>query len=174
MAFNLVRCLGLSAAVALALTLSACGSDDSGNEKSGSSGSSSGGSGSSSGGSGTSTGGSASSSAGTVGKTSCGLSTCEAGQYCDNGLCLNGCLTDANCGANQSCTDIDADTKVGTCKNQVVAPAKDCDAFCRKSLACMDPDFVMCMQVCEGSSGACVACVNDSNCGEGCETVCNR
>jgi hypothetical protein len=151
--------------------LPACGSDDGDSKEGG--GSNAGGS-ASSGGSATTSGGSGNPTAGTSSSTNtCGLQSCSAGQYCANGICMNGCLTDTNCGSGQTCRDIDAETKVGTCRNQdPEPPAKDCNAFCDKALACQDPEWVQCMQVCTGLSAACVACVNDSNCGAGCDSVC--
>lgn len=104
--------------------------------------------------------------------STCGASHCDVGQHCFNGVCIDGCLTDANCAATQRCEDVNADTKIGTCKAAPVAPAKDCDAFCRKAQACQDPEAALCMQKCEGYSAECVACVNDSNCGDGCDGVC--
>jgi hypothetical protein len=109
---------------------------------------------------------------GNVGNTTCGASNCEAGQHCNNGVCVNGCLTDANCGSNQSCQDIDDVTSTGTCRNNPTAPMKDCDALCQKAQACNDPNAADCYQLCDAASAECVACLIDSNCGEGCDDAC--
>jgi hypothetical protein len=145
--------------VACVLGLVACGSD-SDDDGGGSGGSGSGGSGS----------GGSSGSGGGDGSTTCGVQNCAAGQHCQTLVCVNGCLTDDNCASNQTCADIDDMTHIGTCRNQ--AAAKDCDAFCEKSEACGDPDTAQCQQQCEGFSAECVSCVNDSNCGQGCEAAC--
>jgi hypothetical protein len=100
------------------------------------------------------------------------VSRCEAGQHCNNGLCVNGCLTAANCLASQTCEDVDSFTNIGTCRDAPVAPTKDCEAFCAKAMACFDPEVVICDQKCAALSAACVGCVNDSNCGAGCDELC--
>jgi hypothetical protein len=107
------------------------------------------------------------------GRTMCVITTCEAGQHCNNGVCINGCLTMANCLGSQTCEDIDSLTQIGTCRERPVAAMKDCQAFCVKALACMDPDVALCDQLCTGLSAACVSCVIDSNCGEGCDEICD-
>jgi hypothetical protein len=106
------------------------------------------------------------------GESMCGISTCEAGQHCNNGICVNGCLTTANCLQSQTCEDIEPLAQIGTCRDKPVAPTKDCEAFCDKALACMDPDVAMCAQLCAGLSAACVSCVINSNCGMGCDEPC--
>jgi hypothetical protein len=176
---NMIGFSSVTLVAALCFSLVACGSGDGDEESKGSGGAAAGTSSSSAGttpgGTASTNGGAASTNGGaasTNGVTACGISNCSAGQYCNNGLCLNGCLTKANCGTDQGCEDIDSDSKVGTCKNKVTTPAKDCNAFCDKSFACMDPDFVQCMQVCTAASAACIACINDSNCGAGCDDVC--
>lgn len=102
------------------------------------------------------------------GTSVCGTGKCEAGQYCDNGFCENGCLTAANCGSGQECVDIDPVFKVGTCKS---APMKDCNAVCEKAAACGEPTD-QCMAFCTAASSACISCLADSNCGQGCDSVC--
>jgi hypothetical protein len=109
---------------------------------------------------------------GGAGARTCGESTCEAGQHCFNGICVNGCLTDDDCNTNQSCQDIDTVTSIGACKDKPVVPTKDCQAFCSKALACQDPDAALCTQRCAGESAECVACVVSSNCGIGCDSLC--
>jgi hypothetical protein len=79
-------------------------------------------------------------------------------------------LTDANCGAKQTCANIDDVTHVGSCKN--LTPAKDCDTFCMKAQACAAPDADRCQEECTGLSVDCVTCVNKSTCGQGCDDVC--
>lgn len=108
-----------------------------------------------------------------AGFTECGDLTCQPGQHCSNLLCLDGCLSNVNCAADQTCTDIDSASKLGTCQNdEGPGPGKDCDTFCEKSGACNGPTGEQCQQVCDAASSECVACVNDSNCGQGCESVC--
>lgn len=113
---------------------------------------------------------------GSFGTTSCGAQNCEAGQYCYNMLCVNGCLSDKNCATNQTCEAIDPETHVGACQNRAAQPTKDCNAFCSKAQACFlqgnDVNPTNCMQACTAASAACVSCVNDSNCGQGCEGAC--
>lgn len=154
----------------LSLSSSSCGSDEGGETAgTGAMAGSGNGSGGTSNSGGSSNGGSSSNGGGN-GTTNCGAFNCQAGQYCSNGVCVNGCLTDANCGANQTCQDIDDVTSQGTCRN--TTPTKDCDAFCSKAETCQAPDADMCMQICDAMSSACVACVIDSNCGTGCDAEC--
>lgn len=142
------------------MVLAACGDDgDDGNDEGGDGDSSGGGGGK-----------------GEGGTTTCGLQTCESGQYCSNMICLDGCLSDKNCASNQTCEDMNEDTHVGTCRNKPQQATKDCDAFCDKAEACFlegnDVNAANCMQACKAASAACVSCVNDSNCGQGCDDVC--
>jgi hypothetical protein len=145
--------------VACVFGLAACGSDA---DDDGGSGGTSGSGGSGSGASGGTGGGD--------GTTTCGVQNCTVGQHCQNLVCVNGCLTDDHCGSNQTCAEIDDVTHIGTCRNMTAA--KDCEAFCEKSEACGDPNVAQCQQQCDGFSADCVACVNDSNCGEGCDAIC--
>jgi hypothetical protein len=107
---------------------------------------------------------------------SCGLQNCETGQHCYNMVCLDGCLSDNNCGSNQTCQDIDTDSHVGTCRTKPTTTNKDCTSFCAKAQACFlegnDINPGNCMQACTAASKACVSCVNDSNCGQGCDDAC--
>jgi hypothetical protein len=154
-------------ALALMLSGAACGEDSSnGGGTSGMAGTSG------AGGAGGAGGMAGASGAGGGGQTLCGIQTCEAGQHCNNGVCVNGCLTAANCLQGQTCEDIDSLSQIGTCRAAAVAPMKDCQAFCDKALACMDPDVALCEQQCTGLSAECVSCVIDSNCGVGCDAVC--
>jgi hypothetical protein len=107
------------------------------------------------------------------GFTDCGVQRCQPGQHCNNLVCVNGCASDVNCASGQTCQDIDADLRTGTCQgSSVPPPTKDCDAYCAKAAACQSPTVSMCEQECAGFSSECVACVVDSNCGDGCETLC--
>lgn len=106
------------------------------------------------------------------GTSTCGSSQCQAGQHCFNTVCINGCLTAQNCTSNQNCEDIDPLTSIGTCKDKPVAPTKDCNALCNKMQACMDPDWVICSDICTAASAECVTCYVASNCGEGCDDTC--
>jgi len=110
-----------------------------------------------------------------TGFTECGEFTCQPGQHCDNFVCLDGCLSNVNCAADQSCAEIDSASKLGTCQNEPGSssgpgPDKDCAAFCDKATACGAPE--QCQQICDAASSECVSCVIDSNCGQGCESLC--
>ena len=108
-----------------------------------------------------------------AGFTKCGAVECQPGQFCYNILCQTGCQSNVNCAADQTCSDIDGTTHVGTCQNTAPPPpTKDCAAFCEKSKVCNVPNIEICPQLCEAASSECVACVIDSNCGQGCESLC--
>jgi len=113
---------------------------------------------------------------GRSGTTSCGIQNCESGQHCYNMVCVDGCLSDNNCASNQACEDADPDTHIGTCRTKTTQASKDCEAFCSKAQACFlegnDVNPANCMQTCKAASASCVACVNDSNCGQGCDSAC--
>lgn len=145
----------------LSLAASGCGSD-SGDGSGGGSG----------GGTGNNSGGTNSSGGGGNGTSQCGDQTCQAGQYCFNGICVNGCLTSANCLPTQTCEDIDEFSGEGTCKDKPATPTKDCDAFCEKAVVCQAPEADMCMQICAAISTQCANCVIDSNCSAGCDDEC--
>lgn len=51
------------------------------------------------------------------GSTSCGVQTCQAGQYCLNLACVPGCLSNANCAEDQVCGLSDGDP-IGACQNK--------------------------------------------------------
>lgn len=59
----------------------------------------------------------------------------------------------------------------GTC--QAPAAGKDCNAFNAKCTTCEGLAADTCSSLCTAASTACVSCYNDSNCGAGCETVCD-
>ncbi|HVZ36678.1 MAG TPA: hypothetical protein VG963_29820, partial [Polyangiaceae bacterium] len=88
--------------------------------------------------------------------TPCGVQTCSAGQYCDNSLCSNGCLSDDNCASNQSC-DKQAGENVGTCQTHGTAD-KDCPAYVRKCVAC-GGDNDECQRQCDVANAECTSCV---------------
>lgn len=51
------------------------------------------------------------------GYVTCGSLTCSPGQHCDSLFCQAGCMSNDNCAADQTCTDISDITHVGTCQN---------------------------------------------------------
>lgn len=107
------------------------------------------------------------------GFTTCGELTCQPGQHCLNLICQAGCQSNVNCADDQTCEDIDDNSHVGTCRSgEKAPPEKDCATFCAKAEACNAPNLDQCPQICEAASSECVACMNDSNCGAGCESVC--
>lgn len=52
------------------------------------------------------------------GSTSCGIQTCQAGQYCLNLACVPGCLSNGNCASDQVCGGLEDGQTVGTCRNK--------------------------------------------------------
>jgi hypothetical protein len=121
-----------------------CGGDDSGDGP---------GPGSSSGGSSSTTGGSE-----RTGVTECGIQQCSAGQHCDNLICQNGCLSDDNCAANQTCAK-EGGENIGSCQNTTTtAPGKDCDAFVTLCSNCGESPG-NCQSICDYESNACIECV---------------
>ncbi len=60
--------------------------------------------------------------------------TCLTGQYCWNGICVDGCLNDDTCAGNQYC-DIDDFTGLGHCQNTTPAGCED-DAQCMGEQTC--------------------------------------
>ena len=61
--------------------------------------------------------------------------TCSTGQYCWNGICVNGCTSNENCDANSYC-EVDPITKDGACVlKEVPGCAKDAD--CADTQVCM-------------------------------------
>jgi hypothetical protein len=75
------------------------------------------------------------------GKTSCGIATCNAGQYCLNLACIPGCQSNENCASDQTCEDIGAGTHVGTCQNKSNPPTMmttdpTCKTTCDKLVQC--------------------------------------
>jgi len=59
---------------------------------------------------------------------------CQTGQYCWNGVCVNGCTSDANCDANKYCA-IDEITKDGSCQPKQVSGCTS-DADCAETQEC--------------------------------------
>jgi hypothetical protein len=65
--------------------------------------------------------GSGSGGGGQQGFVACGMATCQPGQHCDDELasyCDDGCQSNLNCAADQTCENISEVTKVGTCTNE--------------------------------------------------------
>ena len=52
------------------------------------------------------------------GSTTCGVQTCQAGQYCLNLACVPGCLSNQNCASDQVCGGLEDGKPVGTCMNK--------------------------------------------------------
>ncbi len=130
--------------------------------------SSSGTTGSSSGASGTTS----SSSGGTSGVTSCGTfgnsaKSCQAGQYCKDetlSICENGCLSNNNCAADQTC-DKTSGATVGNCVNKAPTTTTTCADLCKKGKACEPTlDVARCEGACTGLAEACKACLVSKAC----------
>lgn len=106
-----------------------------------------------------------------TGTTECAGLTCSAGQYCDNLLCINGCLSDDNCTSTQVCEKPPGDNE-GSCQTTNTA-TKDCSGYVEKCVACGAPQ-AQCQQECEVVNAECTSCVvSTSGCGlEACESSC--
>jgi hypothetical protein len=52
------------------------------------------------------------------GSTSCGVQTCQAGQFCLNLACVPGCQSNANCAAAQTCEGLSGSNPIGACENK--------------------------------------------------------
>ncbi len=100
---------------------------------------------------------------------------CIAGQYCSDqtlSTCDLGCLSDVNCASNQQCDKTGAGGQIGGCHNKVPTE-KDCVTFVSKCKACNTTlTDQQCQQMCTGVSAACVSCINTSNCGTACTSLC--
>jgi hypothetical protein len=115
------------------------------------------------------------SSGGSNGTTPCGAvdgspKQCIAGQYCKDetlSICDNGCLSNSNCASDQQCMK-DSGANVGSCQGTAT---KDCATFITKCQACQGGSS--CTQAfCDAASAECITCVNNSNCGQGCDSAC--
>ena len=134
--------------------------------------------------------GSAEAEAGGTGTTPCGVSTCQANQYCDNLLCRLGCLSETNCTSAQICQKSGSED-VGSCqvKAPVANPAAACDRFAAKLEVCQPREWsslvAACTQakgractgadVCNAMTSACIDCFNAApTCGDaaGCTATC--
>ena len=58
------------------------------------------------------------------GLTSCGIQTCQAGQFCLNLACVPGCQSNANCASDQTCEGLSGSNPIGACENKET-PAAD-------------------------------------------------
>lgn len=58
------------------------------------------------------------------GSTSCGVQTCQAGQFCLNLACVPGCQSNANCASDQTCEGLSGSNPIGACQNKE-APEAD-------------------------------------------------
>lgn len=78
------------------------------------------------------------------GVTTCGTVSCQLGQYCwapQASICRDGCLTDQNCAANQTCNTGAVNP---TCVNVTASPTPPtprpvptgCKATCQKAFGC--------------------------------------
>jgi len=104
------------------------------------------------------------------GTTQCGADfteTCAAGQYCSDptfSRCSNGCLSNANCAGDQTCS-IPSGQSVGACQNNQTTPDGPTEqAFCDKLSACQFPED--CSQAYAATSVACHTCVIEENCSD--------
>lgn len=109
-----------------------------------------------------------------AGETACGQVTCQAGQYCDNMICANGCLANTNCGDDQTCVK-EGSNNVGACKNTTnTATGPTLEQFCAKADACSSGwSAAQCKQVYDGTNEACHTCVVNANCGGDCNADCD-
>jgi len=103
---------------------------------------------------------------------------CQAGQYCQDsvlGMCTNGCLSNANCAADQTCEKVGGANE-GTCQNVGGGGPTEAE-FCEKLLVC-DPSGTMeqCSTIYKGTNEGCHTCVVDGNCGDinngSCDAAC--
>src|SRR3989344_3036582 len=120
-----------------------------------------------------------------AGDTSCGYGTCSSAQKpswtCQSGACVYSCVSDSNCGggcqndctfgatqcsvtSKQTCGNYDADSCYEWSSSQSCAGDTSCGyGTC---LSTQKPSWTC-------QSGACIySCVNDSNCGGGCQNDC--
>lgn len=104
--------------------------------------------------------------------------SCQPGQYCADAvlsICENGCLTNDNCAADQTCEKLGGED-VGTCQNN--APGGPTEAeFCEKLLTCdMTGTMEQCSIFYTGTNEACHQCIVDGNCGDinggSCDAAC--
>ena len=120
---------------------------------------------------------------GADGSTPCGMFgnepvTCAAGQYCADSvltLCENGCLTNDNCAADQTCIKEDGDD-VGSCQNNDPDPPDGPTEaeFCEKLLVCdMSGTMEQCSLVYTGTNVDCHQCIVDGNCGDIIDGTCD-
>lgn len=111
------------------------------------------------------------------GTTECGIQTCSAGQYCNNYICSDGCLSDDNCTGTQSC-EKEPGENLGTCQTTRTTPApsaKDCPGYVQKCVACGGLEE-LCQRECDVVNAECTSCViNTSGCFlDQCEAPCGR
>jgi hypothetical protein len=118
-----------------------------------------------------------------VGFTVCGSATCQPGQYCydsNTSFCSNGCLSNVNCAADQTCDTSSGHT--GTCRNKGgdVTPPETCTPTptfndeCGQMALCLDvsqTDYThvyKCVETtpCEGS-GQCQPGATGAVCNDG-------
>lgn len=109
------------------------------------------------------------------GQTECGQLTCQAGEYCSNGLCENGCLANTNCASDQTCVK-EGSANIGACKNKTnAATGPTLEQFCAKGDTCSAGlTAAECKQLFDGTSAACHTCVVDSNCSANCDAECGQ
>jgi len=93
---------------------------------------------------------------------------CQAGQYCEDsvlGICTNGCLSNANCAADQTCEKAGGANE-GTCQNVGGSGPTEAE-FCDKLLTC-DPAGTMaqCSTLYKATNEGCHNCIVDGNCGD--------
>jgi hypothetical protein len=97
---------------------------------------------------------------GRTGVTTCGGVQCQAGQYCENISCVNGCLSDNNCAGNQACVkSATSSSTVGSCMNAMTTTNTSCTDLCKKAIACgVTQTQTQCENACIGLSEACKSC----------------
>jgi hypothetical protein len=114
------------------------------------------------------------------GVTACGNTVCQAGQYCyGDGLCVNGCTSDANCQDDSSCVDISPTTATGICENGTndndnnqPPVSGNCDSFADHAQECgllaseATAIKLTCDQATATEQDAMVACDASESCGE--------
>ncbi len=114
-----------------------------------------------------------------TGVTECGGVQCQAGQYCDNLICENGCLSNDNCAGDQTCQK-EAGENEGTCQNVVAEGEGEPEGvsladFCTKVKACNPATTdALCEQMYNGVNEACRQCIVNANCSDenACQAEC--
>ena len=117
------------------------------------------------------------------GVTACGMFgnepvSCQPGQYCADSvlsICENGCLSNDNCAADQTC-EKPPNEDVGTCQNNAAGGPTEAE-LCEKLLTCdMSGTMEQCSLFYTATNQACHQCIIDGNCGDinggSCDAAC--